>query len=224
VPSRYTRARLLDNFPNAAGKVFVVPEGVDRKRFTRRGPVETERVRQLYCLPQRYLLAVGTLQTRKNLHRLLAAWRLVGPRLPGSGLVIAGGHGPQYRKLAWETLPPATYFLGYVPECDLPALYSAALAYILPSLEEGFGLTLLEAMACGTPVLASRAGAIPEVLGEAGQLFDPAQPVEIAAQIEELFGDEHLRAGLVARGQSRARQFTWAETARQTLSLLHSIT
>lgn len=222
VPSGHVKMRLLKRFPIREGKVFIVPEGVDRRRFYSRQPDEIESLRWRYNLPARYILALGTLQPRKNIHNLLSAWDLLHSHHPELGLVIVGGVGSQFQKTPLATIPAGVQFLGYLPDHELPVLYSSALGYVCASLDEGFGLTLLEAMACGTPVASSWSGALPELLDGAGLLFDPEEPQEIAAALEKLASQPELRSDLIERGDSRARCFTWEKTAQRVWELLQA--
>jgi glycosyltransferase involved in cell wall biosynthesis len=114
-------------------------------------------------------------------------------------------------------------FTGYVPPGDLPALYAGAACFVFPSVYEGFGLPVLEAMAAGAPVVASRVGAIPEVAGDAALLVDAAQPAALAEAIEAVLADRGLRAQLVERGRARARAFSWEATARRTLAVYEAV-
>ena len=138
VPSSYTKRRLLKNYSHAAGKVFVVPEGVNHIHFYPRRRAEIAGLRKRRSLPETFILAVGSLQPRKNLAGLLAAWEDVRTKRPDLALVIAGGLGYQFKTLLLNANIPGVHFLGYVPEEDLPVLYSAALSYVCASFEEGF--------------------------------------------------------------------------------------
>ncbi len=172
-------------------------------------------------LPDRYVLYVGSNKPHKNLERLVRAWALVCP--DDVTLVIAGPWLPAHsapRALAARLGLDGRQvrFLGPVPERDLPALYSGALGFVFPSLYEGFGLPVLEAMACGTPVACSRAGSLPEVAGEAALYFDPTDVTDIASTVQLLLEDENVRASLRSAGLARAAHFTWERTASQTLT------
>src|SRR5262249_36496323 len=138
-------------------------------------------------------------------------------------LVLVGTRGWLYNGIfaavAAQGGAPDIVFTGYVPAADLPALYAGAGCFIFPSLYGGFGLPVLEAMAAGTPVVASRVGAIPEVAGDAALLVDARRPAELAEAIETVLTDAGLRARLIARGRVRARLFTWEAVARQTLEV-----
>jgi glycosyltransferase involved in cell wall biosynthesis len=164
-----------------------------------------------------YLLFVGTLQPRKNLPRLLRAYELASREAALPPLIVAGGLGHRAAELRW---PDGARHLGYAAPSDLPALYAGASAFVFPSLFEGFGLPLLEAMACGTPVLAGANSSMPEVVADAGLLVDAANDRAIADTLLRLCTNPDLRATLRQRGLARAAQFTWERAARETLSVL----
>jgi len=174
-----------------------------------------------YGIEPPYILGVGTLQPRKNFGRLIAAYQLVRERhkLPHR-LVIAGGKGWLYEDILTATREAgdAVLLSGYVDDSDLPALYSAADLFAFPSLYEGFGIPLLEAMGCGTPVLTSRASSLPEVAGDAALLVEPNDIESIAAGLWQLLSDETLRQQLVQRGHERTQRFTWAAAAQELLA------
>jgi glycosyltransferase involved in cell wall biosynthesis len=200
--------------------VEVIHSGV-ATRFDVRPADEIRRVRAQYGIEPRYLLFVGNLEPRKNLPGLLRAFRTVRRQLEEPiQLVIAG-------KLAWlsdalthelrsEDLTRSVVATGYVDEADLPALYAGAAAFVFPTFWEGFGLPVLEAMACGTPVVASNLSSIPEVAGDAAILVDPHSRESIAGGILEAL--EPARATeLVRLGTERVKLFRWEDTARRTL-------
>jgi glycosyltransferase involved in cell wall biosynthesis len=207
-------------------RVQVVYEGVDSRFRPVRDPDRLADTRRRYALDARpYLLAVGTVQPRKNLLGLLRAQRVLLDSM-GSGvqLVLAGrpawGKGEAEREVRRLDLTSSVRLLGYVGDDDLPALYSGALAYVQPSFYEGFGLTVLEAMACGTPVVASNTSSLPEVVGGAGLLVDTNNPREIASALNRLIDKPALRAELAVAGPRRAAEFTWDRCARETLAVL----
>lgn len=173
-------------------------------------------VRARYDLPERFLLTVGTIEPRKNLPRLLEALSGLPEhlRLP---LVVVGRPGWLYEETFAAVkrygLQKGVRFLGFVPQEDLPALYNLALALLYPSLYEGFGLPPLEALACGTPVLTSRVSSLPEVVGEAAVLVDPADVSSIREGLRRLLEDEELRTRLREQGLARASEFTWEKAA-----------
>ena len=228
--SEFSRRDLVETYGLPPGRVTVTPAAA-APRFRPASTEEIQRVRHLYNITREYVLAVGSIQPRKNLARLFDAYAGLrrargGDKLPQ--LVVVG-------KRAWlyeETLRAAAecglggelIFTGYVPEADLPALYSGALCFVYPSYFEGFGLPPLEAMACGTPVVAADRTSLPEVVGDAGLLVNPFDAEEIAGAIGRLIGDEHLRAALAERGTARASRFDWRETARRTLEVYQRAT
>lgn len=180
-----------------------------------------DEVRHRYNLPRDYILAVGNLQPRKNLPRLLRAYaelKLHDDAVPS--LVLAGKalwrESDVYRTATTLGLAGAIVFTGYVPDNDLAALYSGALCFVYPSLYEGFGLPVLEAMACGTPVIASATSSIPEVAGDAALLVNPLEEAELARAMRRLIDDESLRARLRSNGRAHAANFSWTVTARRT--------
>src|SRR5205823_2329000 len=180
-----------------------------------------------YGVTQPYCLHVGTLQPRKNLEMLVESWaRLRGKVGNPPQLLLAGKRGWLYNSLfqAVQTreLGDIVKFADYVERDDLPALYSGALALTFPSLYEGFGLPSLEAMSCGTPVLASTASSVPEVVGDAGILLNPKDAGAWADAVQRVMQDSSLREDLSRRGLARAEQFTWERCARETLRVLLS--
>lgn len=185
-------------------------------------------VRQRYNLPADYILAVGNLQPRKNLPRLLRAYAELkrhDDAVPD--LVLAGKalwrESDVYRAAETLGLAGAIVFTGYVSDDDLVALYAGAHCFVYPSLYEGFGLPVLEAMACGTPVIASGTSSLPEVVGDAGLTINPLDVAELARAIRRLIDDDALRARLRVMGLARAATFSWTATARRTGDLYASV-
>jgi len=221
--SAYTRDRLLERFPEAAARVRLVGEGVD-PRFRPPAPEAVARAREAVGFDEPYVLFVGTVEPRKNLPRLIRAFgTAVGRgRLPHR-LVIAGGQGWKDGPVreAYESSPVKgrIRLAGYVADDLLPAVYGGADVFAYPSQAEGFGLPPLEAMACGTPVLASKAASLPEVVGDAGLLVDPQEVEQMAAALELLILDERLRADLRRKGYERAAAFSWEAAARKMLTV-----
>jgi glycosyltransferase involved in cell wall biosynthesis len=179
-----------------------------------------------------YLLYVGTVQPRKNLERLIESLARVGDlparteygEAPPPRLLIAGKRGwlaePIERRAAALGIADRVVFSGYVADAELPALYAGALAFVFPSLYEGFGMPILEAMAAGAPVLTANSSALPEVAGDAALLVDPHDTDAIAGGLQRLIGDPALRAQLRAAGAARVKKFTWDACAAATLDLL----
>jgi glycosyltransferase involved in cell wall biosynthesis len=209
-------------------RIVVVHEGVD-EHFRPPSRAEIDRVRAQYALPDRYMLYFGSNKPHKNVPRLVEAFARLGSgdRKLGTGLVIAGHWDqryPQAKDLAAQlNLTDRVRFSGPVQDGDLPALYGGAELFVFPSEYEGFGLPVLEAMACGTPVVCSNRSSLPEVAGDAALLCDPQDVEELARAIEQALTDRAVRAVLQQRGLVRAAQFSWDQTAQQTLHVYHSI-
>ncbi len=187
---------------------------------------EAEAVRARYGLPERYILFVGGLNPLKNFTNLLRAYALIRDLVPQQ-LVAVGFKRWRYdgdlRQVADLGLAGAVHFPGFLPDEDLPAVYSLADLFVLPSLYEGFGIPVVEAMACGCPVVTTETGGSPEVAGGAAVLVDPYDPRAIAEGMLRVLGDDALRAELIGKGLARAADFSWEETARQTHALFAQI-
>jgi len=221
--SAYTRDRLLQHHPNAEAKVRVVGEGVDA-RFVPPSAEAVSATRERLGLAGPYVLFVGTVEPRKNLDRLVRAFSAAVLRsgLPHQ-LVIAGGAGwraaPFRAALNASPVRDRIRVLGYVAEEDMPALYGGADLFVFPSLEEGFGLPPLEAMACGTAVVTSCTSALPEVVGDAAALVDPLDEGALSSTIEGLLGSGRRRRALAQAGPAQAARFSWERVADQTLAV-----
>jgi glycosyltransferase involved in cell wall biosynthesis len=220
VPSEAARRDVIEFAGVSPQRIAVVPEG-GPESFPLLPAGEFRRLRARLGLPERYWLFLGTIEPRKNLPRLLAACRVAWRRLPDPpGLVLAGRRGWHARAVEHELSRPfeaaPVVRTGFVPEAVRNSLLAHAVALVLPSLWEGFGLPVLEAFAAGTPVLCSAAGALPEVAGDAALLFDPRDEGAIAAGLVEIASDPGLRADLARRGRSRLPLYTWARTAALT--------
>ena len=226
VPSAATRRDLIDCYPIAGleSKVAMVPEGVSPDVPAAPLPAGLE---------PGFILAVGTIEPRKNYRRLLAAYRhlrresiplLVGDRPAVPQLVIAGRPGWAYGDtLERIKAEPGVRYLGHVDDATLSALYQSAAVLAFPSLYEGFGLPLLEAMAHGVPAVVGDAGSLPELAGGAAVLVDPEDAASIAGGLERLLGDASLRQELSAAGRRRAADFTWERAAIATREVLRRI-
>ncbi len=179
-------------------------------------------------MPERYLLTVGTIEPRKNLKRLLDALALLRQQGKKINLVIVGKTGWLYddffAKLESFQYRDAVVCAGFVPDPDLPAVYSGAVLTALPSVYEGFGLPILESMACGTPVVTSRAASLPELGADAVRYFDPLDSNDMADAVGEVWINAELRRDMVERGFRQAAQFSWERTAEQTLHLYEYMT
>jgi glycosyltransferase involved in cell wall biosynthesis len=220
VISETVKRELREAFPIADEKIAVVHPAVDHAVFRPDiAPEARAAVRAKYGLPGPYLFSLSTREPRKNFPGLVEAYALlpseIRERFP---LVVAGGEGwkneslfAAIRRLGLEN---RVRFLGYIPDADRAPLMREADLFALPSLYEGFGMPVLEAMACGTPVVTTGRGALPEVGGDAVVYADPLDPGSIAREMESVLGDPVLRQRLAAAGPARAAGFRWDASAR----------
>lgn len=227
VPTRAVAADFLRLYGGPPGRVFVVPEAAPPGMRPIKDRTLLDEARRRLRLPERFVLSVGTLEPGKNRATLLrAVVQLRRWGLPHA-LVIAGQRGwgdttPE-RLAAVLGVSDRVRYLGYVAEADLPLLYNLAEAFVFPSWREGFGLPPLEAMACGTPVVASDRPAMPEVLGDAALYAPPEDARSIAAALTRVLTDAALREELRHRGLAQAARYSWARTARETLAVYRRV-
>ncbi len=213
--SHYSRQKLIETFRLAPDRVVAIYPGVDQAQF--HPVVKKDRLETLgrAGLTRPYLLFLGSLAGGKNLARLAPAWQQVSKAFPEIELVIAGRQGLVFRNGWRDFQTSGLKVIGPVAEGDLACLYSGALAFVCPSPWEGFGLTALEAMACGTPVIAANRGALPEVVGEAGILVDALEIACLADAMCRVLGDSRLRHELSQRGLERSASFSWERAAQE---------
>ena len=197
-------------------KITITPLAHDNKIFCPRSPVEVNHFLRHHKLPERYFLFVGTGDPRKNMDVIPEALEKAGLDVP---LVIAGWSGWSNGDVSKKVIP-----LGYVSDDDLARAYSGALGMIFPSSYEGFGLPVLEAMACGCPVVTTREASLPEVAGE-GAIFmkSPRDADDLAGILRDLVSDSAVRRRLRDEGQARAKRFSWEETARKTFEVFEAV-
>lgn len=224
--SKHGRSDIIDTYGLSPEKVSVIPLAAPAHFGLVSDEKELQRVRQTYGIESDYILSVGSIQPRKNLSRLIAAYSRLRDAQPEGKLpqlVVAGKRAWLYeetlRTIKELGLSDSVILTGYVPESDLPALYSGAVCFVYLSYFEGFGLPPLEAMKCGAAVIAGNRTSLPEVVGDAGVLVNPFDINDICAAITRVIGDSEFRSRLSARGLERARLFDWRETARQTLAV-----
>lgn len=201
-------------------RIDVVQPGV-AEIYYERPPAEVEAFRRREELPEQFLLHVGTLQPRKNLLVLLEA--LAKMNRPELLLVFVGGKGWYYEEIFARVkalkLEEQVRFTGYVPDETLPLWYNAAAIFVFPSLYEGFGMPVLEAIACGTPVIAADTSSIPEVVGDAARLFAPHDVDTLAGHIQTMLDNPDAMASMRKHGLEQARQFSWANSAEQMITV-----
>ncbi len=224
--SNATKHDLISLYGAAPHKVTVISNGVSDDMFPRSREATTV-LRRRHNLPENFFLFVGTLQPRKNLEGLLQALALLPSDLDWP-LVVIGGSGwmddPIHRTVRRSGISERVRFIGYVPGEDLPYWYSAAAILVMPSFYEGFGLPVLEAMACGTPTIVANTPALTEVAGSAALRIEPTQPRSIAREMLRLASDPALQQELTTTGLARAHTYSWRRTAEETRSVYSEVT
>jgi glycosyltransferase involved in cell wall biosynthesis len=224
--SQATKRDLVRIYGLDPAKITVVHEAA-APHFTPASPTQVAEVRARYGLPNQYLLHVGTIEPRKNLNRLLEAVRRLREGGEDVRLVVVGSRGWLYQgffqRLEEIDLRDAVQLPGYVPDADLPAIYSGANLVVVPSLYEGFGLPVLEAMSCGAPVVCSNVSSLPEVGADAARYFDPTDVPAMTDAILTVWRDEALRKAMRWHGLARAGQFSWVRAAEETQTVYEQV-
>lgn len=227
VPSQATKQDLVRMLRFPAEKIVVTPEGSE-EIFRHHSSEEIKAIKTKFDLPEQFLLFVSRWTHYKGLPALLEAYQQLQKTHPQLGLVICGSPEKnsetveaQVRQLAATN--PLVVTPGFVSDADLAALYSAATVYVHPSLYEGFGIMILEAMAAGVPVVTSNVSSLPEVVGEAGLLVDPKSSAEIASAVERIMNDATLAKELIRKGYERVTHYSWVKMAEQTLAVYKEV-
>lgn len=234
--SEFSKRSISGFFRLPESKIRVIPEGPGAAFHPLPSGGTRDAALDKYGIGRgsRFLLHVGGFSPHKNLGALVEAWAQLirDEKFRDVGLVFAGdyetdsffsGHATLTRQIEKLGLREKVTFTGFAPDDDLTHLYNAASALVFPSLEEGFGLPLIEAMSCGTPVICSNRGSLPEIAGEAGLCFDPTRPDELGGLLSRVLGDNAVAEKLSLAGLARAQQFTWKNAARKTLACFDAI-
>ncbi len=225
--SEYTRRDILDKFPIDPHKVKVIHHGTNKRFQVTLSTAFKSMLKTKYALPAEFLLFVGAVEPRKNLITLVDALKDVHARYTRIPLIIAGHKGSEYQKLqkhiALIGLESHIRILDYLPDEDVQGLYSLATLFVFPSLCEGFGFPLLEAMASGLPIATAQTAALPEIAGDAALFFPPHSVPDIAESIIRGLQDSHLRDELIQRGRQRIKDFSWEKAAQETMALYESV-
>ena len=222
--SEFSRRDIIETYAVDPASVFVTPPAAPAHFAPVTNEAELRRIRTSYGIERDYILALGSIHPRKNLVRLINAYSSLS-RAPTNNqlpqLVLAGKRGwleaATIRAAEQSEARGDILFIGYVPDSDLPALYSGAMCFAYPSYFEGFGLPVLEAMQCGTPVIAGNRTSLPEAAGNAGVLFDPFDESAISDALTQVIENPNYRADLRVKGLERASAFSWRTTAKMTL-------
>ena len=244
VPSGFTKKEIIKLYKVKPDKIRVVPLGYDKENYYLIEDKNDHRIRttlEKYGIKKPFFLYVGRLEKKKNVSGLLRAYKQLtidNKQLTPPDLVLVGGSGYGYKEIKSQMFHPPKFFkkklaagknikcineIGYVESDELTCLYNAAQAFVFPSFYEGFGIPVLEAMACGCPVLASRAGSLPEVGGQAALYFNPKDIADIVRVMKKITADKDLRMELRKKGLERVKNFSWYKCARETMELLSSI-
>jgi glycosyltransferase involved in cell wall biosynthesis len=218
------------DFVNIVGvsedKIKTIYFGVDPRFRHIDDDIFLKKAREKYQLPEKFILFVGKIYPGKNFGNLIRAFSKIHTSLPQK-IVVAGhprhNYQKEYASIEKLGLQEKILFSGWVPHEDLVAFYNLADLFILPSFYDSFGIPVLEAMACGCPVIASKTGALPEIAGGAALLIDPHNPDEIAGAIRKVLIEDELRKELIEKGMSRAKAFSWEKCARETLTVFESL-
>lgn len=220
--SRQTKRDLMDAYGVASEKITVIYEAAGSD-FAPQSPEAIATARTRYNLPERYILSVGTIEPRKNLGRVLTAFERLHDENLVNAFVIVGKKGWLYddflAQLDRSPVKHAVIFPGWVSDADLPAVYAGSAAVAFPSDFEGFGLPVLEGMACGAPVLCSNTSSLPEIAGDAALLVDPADTGAITAGLRRILCEPQLSAELRRRGREQAARFSWERAAAETVKV-----
>ena len=226
--SKSSKNDIIKTYGVPAERVIVTYLGIKSKIKNQKSKMsenDKKLLNEKYGIGKEYILFVGTLQPRKNVARLIEALSKIKKK--DLALVIVGKRGWLYEEILGAPkkfgVEDRVKFLDFVPDADLPALYQNAQVFVLPSLYEGFGLPVLEAMQYGCPVITSNVSSLPEAGGDAARYVDPANVEDIAGKIEELLGNEKLRNELIKKGYKQVKKFSWEKTASQTLEVLEEV-
>jgi len=238
-PSNFSKQEMIDIYETNSDKISVIYNGYDRNKYKVLPREEIQKVLDKYSLDKPYFFFVSRLVEKKNVIGLIKAFRIFiesGIRNPrprqakrgghesGINLVLVGepGHGYGRIKKAIENsaVKDRIIKLGWVAEEDMPALFNGAMAFVFPSFYEGFGIPVLEAMACGIPVIASNKASLPEIVGKAGLLVDPKNIEELAKKMGKVVSDEGLRSEMREKGLKQAQKFSWEKCAEETYRIL----
>jgi len=224
--SLQTKKDLISYYHIPEEKISVIYEGAS-KEFKKIDKQTVEAIRRKYNLNDPFILFIGNLEPRKNIPNLIRAFSLCRKQNQDLNLVIAGRKGWMYGEIFTTIkdlrLEDSVKFLDYVPHEDLPALYNAARIFVFVPFYEGFGLPVLEAMQCGTPVVTTNVSSLPEIVGDGGIMVDPSDVIGLAEKITRLISDEKVRAENIRYNLVRCQQFSWEKCAQQTAEVYEEV-
>jgi glycosyltransferase involved in cell wall biosynthesis len=227
--SNYEKQRILQRIKLNEKKIKVVYNGIDEQRFRIiDSPFADYEVRKKYNLPSRFILFLGSSAARKNALRVIEAYTIYASQNENALPIVTPGLSANYisdRLTEIKQLDKIKNFVtpGYIADEDLPALYNAATLFLYPSLSEGFGMPLIEAMACGTPVITSSVSCLPEIAGKAGVLIDPTNTLAISDALNKMLNNETYRLDKVGEGLENAKRFSWKNTAEEVYEIYEQV-
>lgn len=227
--SNFTKSEIIDLLNIPERRIRVIYNGIDSKFRPINDKTQLNSIKAKYGINGKgYLLFVGNIETKKNIDRLVHAYALLRKETDCQHSLVIAGNRAWHFETVRETvrkfsIEEDVLFLGVVHDEDLPCLYSGAEVFVFPSLYEGFGIPVIEAMACGTPVISSNNSSVPEIAGGAAILVNPTSVSEISEAMYNVLSDSRLRQQLVEKGFRRAKDFSWEKTARETLKLYHEL-
>jgi glycosyltransferase involved in cell wall biosynthesis len=228
--SEFTRNEIMRCYKIPGEKIRVVHNATGDDFSGKYSSVEyLKTIKKRYDLPEKFILYLGTMQPRKNLPLLVEAYGKIRTRVPGLKLVLAGGKNAYNfdrnigKTIHKFSLSEDVIFTGYVPEEDKPAFFQLAEVFCSPSLYEGFGIPILEAMSAGTPVIASEIPAYKEIAGDSAWLFNPSDSDSLAEKIYDVCTQDELRRRLIDSGKKKAKEFSWKQSAEKTLAIYDSM-
>ncbi len=222
--SQFSKTELCTYAKFSSEKIFPISNGIDHVRFAAKDPEKIKALKQRYCLPEKFLLFVGNLKPHKNVQGLIRAFHLLQETNPSDyGLVVVGKRAKL--RTAEQQLPEdlKIFILEDIEDEELPLLYQSATLFILPSFYEGFGLTPLEAMSSGCPVVVSRVASLPEVCGNAAEYVDPYDVADIARGISKVLNNGVLQEELKRKGFEQAAQFSWKKAAMEHVRIFEEV-
>lgn len=219
VPSEFIKNQLMDDWNINREKVVVTYEAVDEKIIKHKSKIKNQKLLKHFNIEKPYIFYVGNAHPHKNVEGLIKAFGNLRVKYPNLSLVLAGSDHYFWQKIKTEFQQAGIIYTGYVSDNELVELYKNAWCFVMPSFEEGFGIPILEAMACGCPVVSSNRGSLPEVAGHAVIYFDPGNQVDMVNKINIVLESENIRQELIKKGLKRYKQFSWKKLAQQTLEV-----
>ncbi len=221
VPSAYVKELLIDDWKIDIGKIVITPEAVDDTIFSVVNIMKgkDEQVMKKFNIKSPYIFYVGNAHPHKNVEGLIKGFIRLRNKYKDLQLVLSGSDHYFWQKIKKEFHWEGVIYTGFISDEELVSLYKNAKCFVMPSYEEGFGIPLLEAMACKTPVVSSMSGSLKEVGGEAAVYFDPHNLEDMIKKIEQVLDNDKLRKDLISKGQKRVKDFSWEKLAKQTLGV-----